>query len=499
MSVELREALGKIIESGYQLSADAFDYLKTVDRDLLQDTVRRVLLFANSSEKDVVILDRIFFQKVIERSREKSEVKEFITGKPRGRPLASEYEGQIQVLNNQPPEPSGDLKGFIDYFRSRFKKIEGIFRKRIDMKDVVTIGIAQKMPLKSKMKVIGMVTTKRASGPRLFIELEDPEDSITVMTSDSETVRKGLTILQDQVICVDAVKFKHDLLIANDFIWPDIPSHSPRRSEIPMCVAFLADLHIGSKLFQKKIFNRFIRWMNLEVGRPESRKMAARVKYVIITGDLVDGIGVYPNHMDELEIKDIREQYETAALILSELPNYVEIIIIPGNHDPVRKSLPQPPISKQYAERLHNDDRIHFLGNPSHLLINGVEVYISHGKALEEVLSRIPGMNFHNPEVGIELLLRCRHVAPTYGTSIPIAPEKVDRLVIESTPDIIQMGHIHVYGYRRYKGTTIIASGSWQEQTSFQKRVNLSPTIGIAPIVDLQTHNIAPLDFTKSY
>jgi len=59
------------------------------------------------------------------------------------------------------------------------------------------------------------------------------------------------------------------------------------------------------------------------------------------------------------------------------------------------------------------------------------------------------------------------------------------------------MGHIHVHGVKKYKGTTIISSGSWQEQTSFQKRVSLEPTVGVAPIVDLQTHQVYALDFKR--
>ena len=100
---------------------------------------------------------------------------------------------------------------------------------RIDLRDAINIGALEKMPLKSKVKVIGIITKKRGSGNRLFIELEDLENSITVMTSDEETVRMGLSLLTDQVICVEGVKYKQDLLIANNFIWPDIPSTPPRR------------------------------------------------------------------------------------------------------------------------------------------------------------------------------------------------------------------------------------------------------------------------------
>lgn len=497
VSDELRSTISRIIEAGYQLSADGFDYLKTLKDDDLRELTGRAIRAAESSTNDILILDQPFLQQIVGISRKETRELRIFSRRAIKRPLASEHEGQMQVLDEKPQESSGDLESFVDYFRSRFRKMEHIFKQRIDMRDAVSIGDAIRMPLKSKMKVIGIVTTKRTSGSRIFLEIEDLENSITVMASDDQTVRKGLIILQDQAICVDAIKYKQDLLIARNFIWPDTPHKNNNRSEIPLCAAFLADFHIGSKLFHKETYNIFTRWMNLKVGQPKLRRLAERVKYIIIAGDLVDGIGVYPNQLDELEITDIREQYEAAAILLSELPDYVEIIIIPGNHDAVRKSLPQPPIPVKYAERLHDDERIHFLSNPSHILLNGVDVYICHGKSLDDVLSNTPWIDFNNPVSGMESLLRCRHLAPTYGISTPIAPDKEDKLVIESTPDVFQMGHIHVYGYRRYKETTLIASSSWQEQTSFQKRVNIKPTVGIAPIFDLKTHQVTPVDFKR--
>ena len=496
MSEELREALSRIINSGYQLSADGFEFLGSLAQDELEEAVRKALRVAGSSTENITILDREFLQGVSESPEQPK--REVLTGvNAIVKPLASQHEAEIQVLNEMKGRSIGDLDSFMDYFRNRFSKIERILRNRMDMRDAVSIGSILKMPLKSKAKVIGLVTDKRASGSRLFVELEDTEDSITVMASDSETVRGGLSILKDQVICVDAMKYKQDLLIANEFIWPDIPSRPARRSEVPLCAAFLADIHVGSVYFNEELFERFIRWLNMEVGPPQSRMLASRVKYLVIAGDLVDGIGIYPNQMDLLNITDIRKQYAKAADLLSGVPDYVEIIVMPGNHDAVRRSLPQPPITEEYAEALCDDARVHMMGNPSRLLLHGVEAYISHGKALDEILSQVPGLDFHNPVKGMELLLRCRHVAPTYGSSTPIAPETEDRLVIGSAPDILQMGHIHVHGVRKYKGTTMISSGAWQEQTDFQKRVNLTPTVGVAPIVDLHTHSVVPLDFNR--
>jgi len=242
---------------------------------------------------------------------------------------------------------------------------------------------------------------------------------------------------------------------------------------------------------------KFLRWLNMELGPLEARSLAGRVKYLVIAGDLIDGIGVYPEQEAELEIIDLGKQYQVAAELLSTLPDYVQLIIIPGNHDAVRNSLPQPAIPRKYAESLYSDDKIMFLGNPSVVSLHGIEVLVSHGEGLNDVLTQVPGLDFHSPVKAMEILLKSRHVAPIYGASAPIAPERRDWMVIDSPPDILQMGHVHVFEHKKYKGTSLINSGAWQGQTSYQKRMGLMPTPGIAPIVDLQTLKVMPLDFNK--
>ena len=51
MSEELREALSKIIELGYQLSADGFEYLSTLQGEAVKETVKQAILVAGSSMK----------------------------------------------------------------------------------------------------------------------------------------------------------------------------------------------------------------------------------------------------------------------------------------------------------------------------------------------------------------------------------------------------------------------------------------------------------------
>ena len=61
------------------------------------------------------------------------------------------------------------------------------------------------------------------------------------------------------------------------------------------------------------------------------------INYLVIAGDVVDGIGIFPGQDKELAISDIYEQYEKAAQYLNAVPKHIKIIISPGNHDAVRQ------------------------------------------------------------------------------------------------------------------------------------------------------------------
>ncbi len=491
MTQQPRSILNRVIEAGYQLSPDAFELLQTLSEVEADTLVGRAILKANTSSEPLLVLNGDFLKSLSKDTPQQRHIEAI----RRRRPLAGTVEAKWEVLGAEEPVPSGDVGGFIQYFRSRFDRVSSILKRRIDTQDAVSIEAALKLPLKSKLKVVGLVTQKRARGGRLFIELEDMEHSVTVMASDQETVRRGLQILLDQVIAVDALKYRDDLLISKEFIWPDVPSHTPRRSGEPISAALLADLHVGSKYFRADLFDRFIEWMNRDRGTPQARELASTVKYVVIAGDLVDGIGIYPGQEEELEVMDLKEQYEEAARLLARLPDYLEIIVIPGNHDACRKSLPQPPIPEEYAKALYADPRVHMLPNPSLLSLNGVHVQVAHGKGLDDILSSTPGHNFHRPVNALELLLRCRLVAPIYGQTTPIAPERNDRLVIKTEPDVFLVGHVHINQTKKYKGVTLISSGAFQDQTPFQSRMNLKPTPGVITVFNLQTHQTIDLDF----
>jgi len=483
--------LYKVIEAGYQLSPEAYNFLLGIPNETAEKIIEKALTKANSVTVNDFLIDQKFLFDLVEKPKATFiPFNEFKIS-------AKKSEISIKIHNEEQPQPASDVEGFVNYFRSRFDRLEGILKRRVDLRDAISLSSTLKQPLKTKLKTIGIVTEKRMRGPRLFIEMEDKDSSISIMAMDDNVIRYGLEIQEDQVIGVDAVKYTEDLLVANSFIWPDVPTNQPHRASENLCVAFLADVHIGSKYFRSDLFNKFIKWLNLELGPPQSKELASRVKFVIIAGDLVDGIGIYPEQLNELDIADIHEQYDTAAEILKEFPDYIEFVIIPGNHDAVRHSMPQPQIPLKYAEKLYSDKRVKMLGSPCRLNLDGVEILVEHGKSLDDILSSTPGYDFHEPIKAMELLFRCRHLAPHYGQTTPIAPESVDRLVIKEIPDVMVMGHVHINQTKKYKGVTLVSTGSWQDQTPFQKRMNLSPTTGIATIFDLQTHQCINLDFNN--
>ncbi len=491
MSQRTPPFLQHIIASGYQLSPDAYAYLSGLSAEAAETIARKAVIKADSSSAPLLVLDKGILLSLVETPRPEplSTKNPPIPARDKGAPL--------KVFDEEPAQPASDAEGFLQYFQSRYDRLEAILKRRVDVKDAIPIEQALRLPAKTKLKTIGIVSEKRTRGSKLFIELEDRRSTINVMASDEEAARRGLELQEDQVVAVDAVKYTEDLLVANEWIWPDVPANTPRRCPDPLYAVLLADVHVGSKYFRGDLFDKFIDWMNLKLGPPQSRDAAARVKYVIVAGDLVDGVGIYPEQLDELTITDIREQYRAAAELLRRLPDYVEIVVTPGNHDATRHSMPQPPIPAEYAKELYDDRRVSMLPSPCRLSLGGVELLVEHGKGMDDILSSTPGYEFRHPIKAMELLFRCRHLAPRYGQSTPIAPERTDRLVISSIPDAILMGHVHINETKRYKGVTLVSAGSWQDQTPFQKRMQLEPTTGVATIFDLQTHQTLDLDFKR--
>lgn len=512
---KLQKAIAATIAAGYQLDKDAYDFLKSLaDAEDPTEIIKTVMDKIKELTEPSPFISKSLLQQMIEKSESNKEIvpeqnkedskpsfyPQITEGKNQSHPFASEIESKIKIIED-PTEKinsNGAIKDYLEYFRDRFRRIEKLLRQRVDVKNATSILDALKAPANSKLKITCMVTEKREAKQKILLTVEDLSANALVLVpqdAQEELKKKAHSLLLDQVVCIGISKTRSNLLIAEDIILPEVAQKTRRTADEPIYAVLTSDLHLGSTKFLREAFSRFVSWLNGKYGNKNLREIASHVKYLLIAGDIVDGIGIYPNQTKELAIKDIFKQYKLAARYIEQIPHHIEVILIPGNHDASRNALPQPAISKAYLEALQESRKVYSLGNPCTLSVHEVEVLMYHGRSIDDILSTVAGMNVNHPETAMRLLLQNRHLAPTYGGKTPISPENRDFLVIERAPDIFHAGHVHVLGHTNYRGVWIVNSGGWQEQTKYMKRLGLTPTPGKVPIVNLQTMELAVVPF----
>ena len=502
---KLQKAVRFSLASGYQLDKEAFELLsKLSETQDPEKIVSEAIKKMETSPKKTFFINRQTIEKLLEdtlTSTEETNSTSTIEYPKEAIPFfAQNISAEIKIIEDPTGKicSTGTVDEYLDYFRDRFRRLERILRRRIDLRNATTIRETLRLAANTEVKVICMITEKRESQQRIILRIEDLEAFATALVPQNATQKlweKAQQLLLDQVVCLNVRKTRNNLLIVNDIVFPDVPPKTPRKASQPVYAVLTSDLHVGSTKFLQEPFTNFIKWLNGEWGDASLRKLAKHIKYVLIAGDIVDGIGVYPKQEEELEIKSIQEQYRLAAELLSKIPKHIEIIIIPGNHDAVRKTLPQPAIPKEYLEQLLATHKVHLIGNPCTISLHGVEFLLYHGRSLDDLVSTVPNISYNHPDKAMKYLLQSRHLAPIYGGKTPLAPEKKDFLVIDHPPEVFHCGHVHVQGATAYRGVLLINSGTWQGQTEYMKRLGFVPTPGKVPVVNLQTLQFTIIDF----
>lgn len=412
---------------------------------------------------------------------------------------AKEHEAEIKFTKNIKSEnvSPGSIEDFVRLFNDRYTKMKKMFRERPSTRDFMTVSEALRSKKGDQVSVVGMITEKNESKKgNLILTVEDDTARIKVFFSGSKELDEQVKfIMLDEIIWIKG-SLGDGIIFGKEFEFPDLPiSREVHRSEVDLCSVHISDIHVGSNAFLEKSFLKFIKWLNVRMGSPAQRELASRVKYLVIAGDLVDGVGTYPNQEKDLKILDVYDQYDRLYELLSMVPDWIRIIMSPGNHDATRNGEPQLPVEKQYAEKLYALPNVDMVPNPSFFEMNGVGTVIYHGTSIYDFVEGIPGIGHDKPVPAMKEMLRKRHLAPVYGGKTPISPEDKDYLLIDSYPEIFHTGHIHVNGYGNYRGTSMINSGGWQAQTDYQKMRNIMPTPGRVPIFDLKTHKISIMGF----
>ncbi len=382
------------------------------------------------------------------------------------------------------------IKVYADYFRSRLRKMRRILRENPELGSVIDIGKLSYVRGEDEVTIIGLINSKRETAKGYMFEVEDNTGVIKVFINrNNSESKKFFQIMPDVVVAFKGRYSGRGIFFANRIFLPDVPKF--KRTKPPLeekvYAVLLSDIHVGSNKFCEKAFEKFLEWLNGEVNNRKEEELVSRIKYMILAGDVVDGIGIYPGQYNELEIPDIFDQYEALYNLLRNVPDHITMFIGPGNHDAARTALPQPGFYDEYARPLKKLKNAVMISNPAVVRLHGRDFLIAHGRGIEDVVNFIPNRSHHRPAEAMLDLLKLRHLAPTFGEKVPIAPDPEDTLVIESVPDLFQAGHVHVMEYKIYNGVFLINSGTWQAQTEFQKMVNIVPTPARVPIIDVET------------
>ncbi len=392
----------------------------------------------------------------------------------------------------------GSIENFTQYFRDRFRVLRRIIRSHAEMGASVKISALD--PMDKESSVIGMVMdVSKTKNGHIGVSIEDDTGELFVLIhKDSELMEE--TVLKDEVIGFTGrlssrkaggsqADKKAGMFVASAIRRPGIPAmKEQRRSSGDFEVAFMSDIHTGSSHFLSESWSRFVEWIN--------SPLAAKVRYLVVAGDLVDGIGVYPGQEEELRIHDIYSQYGELAKLMSPIPERIRVILQPGNHDAVRPAEPQPAIHEKYRKGF--GPNFTFVGNPCYFSIAGVEILSYHGKSIDDLVGQVPGVTYHDPVLPMQEMLKRRLLTISYGGKTPLAPEARDYMAINPVPDILVTGHVHRTAVHRTSGMTLINASAWQSQTPFQKMHNFNPDPAKIVVVNLKTGRCRMVDFLGS-
>ncbi len=356
--------------------------------------------------------------------------------------------------------------------------------------------------------MIGIVKSKRTTANgNLMLEVEDTSSAIKVLVSKNKPDLFNLTkdIVLDEIIGIVGVN-GDNIVFANNVIWPDVPLNKElKKAPDETYVIILSDLHVGSDQYLGDKFTNFLKWINGRMGNDKQKEVASKVKYIILVGDLVDGVGIYPDQDKELIIKDVYQQYEECAKLLKQIPSHITLVICPGNHDAMRIAEPQPQLYRDFAKPIWDLPNVIMVSNPACINIHssssfsGFDCLLYHGYSFDYYVANVESIRneggYNRADLIMKFLLRRRHLAPTHTSTLYIPDVHKDNLTIEKIPDFFIAGHIHKSCVANYRNITMICGSCWQAKTPFQEKVGHNPEPARVPIINLQTREVKILRF----
>jgi len=487
--VPAQQVVSRLFEDGYLVTSDV---MKLVKQGLSYQTIKQLLTKAESAASAAA--SRLVHSVTFDESHVAVNI------------VKSYVDSHKEVL----------VQDFVNHFHARLLKLSAILRRRSELENVTSINRILQKTAQEKVSLIGLVREKsETKNGHISLTIEDKTGEIKVLVlkrdNKSEVYDIARNVVFDDVIGVlgsNTLKDgrKDGVIFADSILYPEIPQGGEfKKCPDDVAVAFLGDLHIGSKHFLGDEFNDFLDWINQKSPDPQKNALAAKIRYIVAVGDIIEGAGIYPGQEEDLEMIDVKDQYKRAAELFAKIPKHIHVIVCPGNHDTMRLSEPQPPLSKEYAKDFVELPNVITVSSPSFINIHkynefpGFNILLYHGysffyyiNSVEEI-RKVDGIK--HIDTVMEFLLRRRHLAPSHTSNLYLPDPDRDELVIETVPDFFASGHIHTLAARNYKNVTILNCSCFVNVTDYQKKQGMVPDLAKVPYVNLKTREVKIFDF----
>src|SRR5215216_7743001 len=428
LNKEISNVLSFLTSNGYRMHPDAFAMLKGLDTDILRIVQDIIKIKSKQKQSSTIIIDDI---KKLINPESKVTTEDSRSGNIDTSIDNSELEKQQHdhkvILDASISVNSGEgVEGYTALFRSRYEKSLRILSLRPESKRITKIasirqntsrngnniksdksyGMTGNFVSNSTSIVSGLLMSKRGKKNGIEVVIDDFSGSLSALATTDELKKQASMLTLDQMVMLEVENISNNKkglqgFVIKDIISPDIPDHVPARSKIESYAVLISDIHVGSKNFMEAEFIRFLNWLS-----SSEDELVRKIKFICIGGDLIDGIGIFPNQDKELLETNTSKQVSHAVGLLNRIPKNLRVFIIPGNHDPGRRALPQPSLPKRDFNELYLLENFTMVGNPSIVELDGVKVLMYHGQSLDDIIATTPGLDYSKPVEAMKILLK---------------------------------------------------------------------------------------------
>lgn len=505
---ETNELIDACISAGIMVPPDLLDDVSELRKLLLNNQLEQSMKKAADRVAELSIPNNLHLNS--HNNSQKSQEQFDTTIKP----------GTIQIIKNYTKPPKKyKYDDFVKYFNKRYITLSNILKQRKELTNVTSIVRIIGKRDREQSTIIGIVTDKKeikskAANKTIILTIEDPTGKIEVWVNPegrgdrpkNHELEEALSeVVLDEVIGITG-QASGDRMFASAIFFPDVPvSHELKKGREEQYAVFVGDVHVGAKLFLKDEFEKMILWLSGQMGTDEQKEIAKKVKYAVFSGDLVEGVGIYPDQDQDLTIIDIRGQYIQFAKYIKMIPPHIQVVLIAGNHDAGRLQEPQTAIYKDFAEELYTMPNVHNLSNPCMFTMGqtathpGFDVLLYHGYSLIYYANNVQPIRdaggLKATDKIMKLLLKKRHLAPTHGCNTYVPDPDEDPLVIDKIPDFFVTGHVHYVNFANYRGVTLLNVSCWSEVSEYQEKNGLVAMPARLPIVNLRTRDVRIMNF----